>query len=561
MSLWDHEMQSPVWMLIASAVLTAVCFANSLSNDFVLDDYAIVAVNPDIRTIAPVHLLRTPYWGGKSSSGAYRPFTIFSFSLEYPLWHQWAGGYRLTNLLLHALNAFLVFLLALGLLQSVSGAWVTSAIYLVHPAHTEAVIGLIGRSELLAAMFFFLAWICFRQKRTVLSAAAFFVSLLSKENAIAFPAIIVLDTFISEGTLSKVLEQWKRFAVIAATAITYLGLRLWVLGALGMPRSSQYLDGRWTFIQRELTACRAFLKYFELLLAPVQVAGDYDFNSIPLANGKDPVAWLGALLVLATIVFAFWILKRQPILAFSILFFYLTILPVSNWIVPTAVIMAERQLYLPSLGICLIAGLAWANADNIKVKTLLAVGVIATAVLLCNAYNYIWRDNLSFYGNVVRVFPNNVRGRQGYGVALLEAGRVADARAQFEAGLQVRRDAPLLVGMAETLMQLERGCVRVRPVLSEALTIQPYDPFAQWLLAKCFEREGDIAGAERTYRAAIGNSQFPDPKLLLDWGLALERVGKPAEALDAYRRAAILDPQNPLIHRILARVSAEDRRQ
>ena len=283
----------------------------------------------------------TPYWGGKSSAGNYRPFTIFSFSLEYPLWHRWPGGYRLTNLFLHAVNGFLVFLLARGLLQSVSGAWAAGAIYLVHPVHTEAVVGLIGRGELLSAMFFFLAWICFRQKRTALSAAAFFFALLSKENAIAFPAVIVLDTLISEGSVRKVLQQWKRFAAIAGAAIAYLGLRLWVLGSLGVPRSAQYLEGRWTFAQRELTSGRAFLKYFQLLLAPINIAGDYDFNSIPLAGVRDWVAWLGVLLVLATIIFALRILRSRPTLGFAILFLYLTLLPVSNWIIPTSVIVAE----------------------------------------------------------------------------------------------------------------------------------------------------------------------------------------------------------------------------
>ena len=92
---------------------------------------------------------------------------------------------------------------------------------------------------------------------------------------------------------------------------------------------------------------------------------------------------------------------------------------------------------------------------------------------------------------------------------------MTDARGQFETGLQIRRDAPLLVGMAETLMQLDRGCANARPILNEALTIQPYDSFAQWLLAGCFNQEGDVPTAERIYRSAIGNSSFPDPKLLM----------------------------------------------
>ena len=104
------QTQVLLWAAIAAVVVVAVCFANSLPNDFIVDDYRIVALNPAIRTIAPLHFFKTPYWGENSHAGLYRPLTIFSFSLEYPWWRRWAGGYRLTNLLLHAINGFLVFM-------------------------------------------------------------------------------------------------------------------------------------------------------------------------------------------------------------------------------------------------------------------------------------------------------------------------------------------------------------------------------------------------------------------------------------------------------------------
>jgi tetratricopeptide (TPR) repeat protein len=222
------------------------------------------------------------------------------------------------------------------------------------------------------------------------------------------------------------------------------------------------------------------------------------------------------------------------------LFFYVTILPVSNWIMPTALIMSERSLYLPSLGICLIAGLAWANLSDMRVRRLAGLGVMSLAAILCVAHNYIWRDNLTFFGNVVRVFPDNVRGRQGYGTALVEAGRPQDAIEQFDAGLRIKRNTPLLVSLGEGLMQLDRNCTRARPVLNEALGIQPSDHLARWLLASCFEREGALQQAEATYRQAVSDAQFPDPKLLSDWGRLLEKTGRLAEAQEAYRRAALL---------------------
>jgi Flp pilus assembly protein TadD len=524
-------------LIAAAVVIVAVCYANSLPNDFILDDYAIVALNPAIRTIAPVQLFKTPYWGDKSNAGIYRPLTVFSFSLEYPLWHRWAGGYRLTNLLLHTINGLLVFFVARGLLQSIPAASVAAAIYLAHPAHTEPVVSLAGRGELLAAMFFLFAWIFYRQGRIVLCVAAFAMSLFSKENAIAFPAVIALETFISH---KKAQTALLGLAAVGSTALLYLGMRMWVLGGLGVPKSAQYLNGHWSFAQRELTSGRAFLKYFELLIAPINVTGDYDFNSIPVATIHDWVAWVGLIAVGLTILFAVWMLRTQTALGFSILFFYLTMLPNSNWIMPTSIIMSERALYLPSIGICLIAGLLWANISRPDLRKVLAAGIMVTATLLCIAHNYIWRDDITYFRNMVRVFPNNVRGRQGFGTALAEEGQVDQARVQFEAGLQINRNAPLLVGLSQALMQIDHDCHRARPALEEAGQYSPTDPFVSWLQGSCFEKEGSLDKAEALYRKAVSDARFPDPKLLSDWGRTLKQVGRSAEAEEAFRRAALL---------------------
>jgi tetratricopeptide (TPR) repeat protein len=530
-------------LLIVFALLAvAICFANSLPNDFILDDYQIVAVNPAIRSLSPAHFLSRPYWGQTSRAGIYRPLTLFSFALEYPVWHRWPGGYRIVNLLLHAINGILVFVLARGLLQSSAAAWAAGALYLVHPVHTESVIGLIGRGELLAALFFLSAWLLFRRKNYVLCGIAFLLSLLSKESAIMFPAVIALDVWISEGSFRKLIEQWKRFVPVAGAAAVYMGLRRWALGSMLVPESAQYFNGQWTFLERELTSGRVFLKYFQLLLAPVTVTGDYDFNSIPLAHARDWDAWLGLLLIVASIVFAIRLAKKQPAISFAVLFFYIAMLPVSNWIVPTSLLMAERHLYLPSLGVCLIGAAVWAAIPAIQVRKIIAVGVMAVAGLLCIAHNYVWKDNLTFYGNMVRALPNNLRGRQGYGVALLEAGQPVEAREQFEAGIRVMRTPPLLVGLAAADMTLDGSCANARPLLDEALRIQPADNFARWLSADCFEREGNLAKAEEAFRRAVADTEFPDPKLLFDWGSSLEKLGRSDEARDVYRRAALLDP-------------------
>jgi Tfp pilus assembly protein PilF len=399
---------------------------------------------------------------------------------------------------------------------------------------------LAGRSELLAAMFFLLAWIFYRQDRVVLCVVAFALSLLSKENAIAFPGVIALDALVSYKKAQNFHSKLLCLGAACTAAVLYLGIRFWVLGGLGVPKTAQYFNGNWTFAQRELTSGIAFLKYVQLLIAPINVTGDYDFNSIPIATATNWVAWSGLVAVVLTIVFAVWMLRSRTMLGFSILFFYLTMLPNSNWIMPTSIIMSERALYLPSLGICLIAGLLWASLSRRDLQKVLAAGVMATAALLCIAHNYIWRDDLTYFRNMVRVFPNNVRGRQGFGTALAEQGQAEQASVQFEAGLQVNRNAPLLVGLSQALIEIDHDCHRARPALEEAAGYSPTDPFVSWLQGACYEMEGSPDKAESRYRKAVNDARFPDPKLLADWGRTLKQIGRPAEAEEAFRRAALL---------------------
>src|SRR2546421_5192065 len=135
---------------VISFLLVALCYVNSLPNDFVFDDGPIVSSNPVIRTISPIQFLKSPYWTKQQYAGIYRPFTIFSLSVDYAIWKRWAPGFRLTNLVAHAINGFLLFLLCTSLVGDGLVPLVAMLIYLVHPAHTEAVTSIVGRSELFA---------------------------------------------------------------------------------------------------------------------------------------------------------------------------------------------------------------------------------------------------------------------------------------------------------------------------------------------------------------------------------------------------------------------------
>src|SRR5437764_886414 len=96
---------------VLSLIVVAICYLNCLPNELIFDDLSMVGSNPVIRSIQPIQFLKSPYWQQQEHPGIYRPFTIFSLSVDYAIWKRWAPGFRLTNLALHAVNGFLVFLL------------------------------------------------------------------------------------------------------------------------------------------------------------------------------------------------------------------------------------------------------------------------------------------------------------------------------------------------------------------------------------------------------------------------------------------------------------------
>ena len=539
--------------LVFSMLTVAICYANSVSNPFLQDDLLIVSGNQEIRQIAPLHFLSSPYSQDQRFAGTYRPLTILSFSVDYSLWGNTAAGFRIINLSLHALNGCLVFALASGLLGSIPAAWAAATVYLIHPVHTEVVVGIVGRSELLAATFIFAAWLFFRHGYTAWSALAFFLGLLSKEHAITFPAVMALDVLLLGDGFTELLRQWRRFLVLALAAVAYLGLRSWVLGGLLIPKTHQYLQGSLTSLERIMTTGRAFLQYFKLIFAPVHVIGVYEFYSIPTADLFDAAAWAGLILAAGTILFAVFVARTSPILSFAILFFFLTLLPVSNWFVPIGAIMAERFLYLPLFGAGLLMGLLWSALPSRRVRQLTAAGILTVAALLCISHNYIWHDDFTFYGNMVRVFPNNMSGRLGFGYAMLDRGRLGEAVQQFEAAYQIAPMSPtLLAQVAGDISKKDpEHCDQVQPLVDAAFKEEPNHWQSYWVMANCAAVKHRWENADELYRLANEHIPAPSADLLFSWGLTLESLGRKAQAVEVYERARLISPNDPDIKRRL----------
>ncbi|PYQ14129.1 MAG: hypothetical protein DMH00_02400 [Acidobacteria bacterium] len=289
-----------------------------MGNGFVFDDRVVIQENQNLRSLSGLAgLWVTPYWSGEGRSNRlYRPVTILSFALNYA-----AGGgapwtFHLVNLLLHTLvcmtlMALLTRLFGWGFLP-LAGA----ALFCVHPLLSEAVAGVVGRAEILSALFILSALLLDRfpagssRRRNAVfagSAVLFFLAILAKENALAYPGLVLLTDQLMgrpEGTQRRL--RVTELVILVAIAGVYLLLRARVLGVLMEPGAIPPIDNPLAHVpatRRVVTALFLTCRYLGLFVFPAKLSADYSAPQIVPVNGvSDPGAVLGVA-VIATLAF------------------------------------------------------------------------------------------------------------------------------------------------------------------------------------------------------------------------------------------------------------------
>jgi tetratricopeptide (TPR) repeat protein len=226
-------------------------------------------------------------------------------------------------------------------------------------------------------------------------------------------------------------------------------------------------------------------------------------------------------------------------------------IPASNWILSISVLMAERFLYLPLIGLSIAGGMIFSKLHDPRTRRLLGAGGLLGAIILCNGHDYIRRSDYTFFENMVRVVPDSAKGRLGYGYALLQAGRNDEAARQLEAGLRIIPDYPeLLTTLAMTRIKAN-DCSQAWPLFNRALSIDPTHADTYRRMGDCYYKEGKTREAEAVYHRAVDGISYPDAMLYFMWGQSLEGTGQKVSAIAAYERGALIDPGNFLIQQKL----------
>jgi tetratricopeptide (TPR) repeat protein len=442
--------RSTVWRKHALIILTLwtcafLAYSNSFSGAFVFDN-SIILQDSRIKALTPENvdlILNQEYWYGWSLTGLYRPLTTFSYLFNYTILGEGnnPAGYHWINFWLHAVNIALVYFLGLVLLGETWPAVAMAALWSLHPVLTESVTNIVGRSDLLAAFGVLAGLLCHVRaasasgwRRTAwLLGLAIVVTLgfFSKESTVVVLAAMLLYDLAYDG-----IRQWRTrvagYVALGIPLVVYLFIRNQVLSKIPGEQIA-YTDNplyRTEFWTSRLSAVKVIGKYIWLLICPATLSVDYSYNQVPLLSWRftweDMKVWIALAACLGAVAVALWSYRRQKAVFFCILFFFATLSPTANIVMHIGTIMAERFLYLPSIGYagCLAVAIwaVWKRLPAMRLDPrvpLAATAVIALAFLGRTwVRNDDWQSDDSFWTKAIEAAPNSFKSHMAYSTAL-----------------------------------------------------------------------------------------------------------------------------------------------
>ena len=432
-------------------------YANTLNNGYVLDDDVVYLKNKDVQAgfdgIKSIlhHSFIYGFTGHNDQS--YRPVVSIIFAIEKQLFGNNPHTGHFINVLLFALSCVLLYKLINKLFASHVSLLTSHFSLLVvllfasHPIHTEAVANIKGRDEILNFICFILSLTFIlrhadegKKKYFIFSVLFFFLSLMCKEMAVTFLAIIPLTIFFfREVPLKKIGTGMISFT--AAFGI-YMLIRHSVLETVTFAEKMKVVNNALAAATNEsdriATAILILGKYMQLLIFPHPLSWDYSFNQIPIVGFSD-IKVIGTLCVFAalgcySIVVLFKKINSSShsekshvshpishVLAFCILFFFITMSVVSNIFIMIGSTLGERFLFVPSMAFCIAVPFLL----NRFGKNIL-LGVIGIIVLIFSFKtfdrNKDWKDNFSLFAAGVEATPNSSRAESALGSSYRELG-------------------------------------------------------------------------------------------------------------------------------------------
>lgn len=528
--------------------IAALAYVPSLANGFALDDVPAVAQDTRIRSLSAIpDLIASPYLTYMPvERSPYRPVTSVSYALSWALGGGRPVVFHAVNVLLHVAATLLVLSLLGALGAGPRTALAAAALFAAHPLHVEAVAGVVGRADVLATLLCLLAARLHlsrgsaRPARVGLVALAYLLALGAKESALVLPLLLLLLDALRErlagsdastratapaGVVRRLLATWPTHAALAAALALFLTARTAVLGGVVQLDIAAYIVAL-PAGARVTTAVANLAEVARLLVFPLDLSPEYGPGVITPAGLADPRFWSGVATAGLALGLGLFGLRRGTAgawLALGVAWIAASYALVSNLLLPMPMWLAERTLYLPSVGIAFLvvgaAGLAAARgsgeaaAPRVGLGSVLA-GVAVVACTLGTVHSWrrsgAWRDDATLFADLVARHPESFRAQWWLGGRMVDAGDVEGGLAWLRRAVENSPNSVLLtLDYARALLltgRSEEAEALVRPISPRL------HPSRSVFLAQSLIFQGREAEAAEVVREGL--AIFPgDPRL------------------------------------------------
>ncbi len=558
------------------ALVAVAAYAATLGYDLVWDDTLLIQQSWRLHHWhALPSLLTSHFWSEVGEvSHYYRPLITLTFFLDVQIWGLHPLGFHLTNVLAHAAVTLAVLAVARRTLDGEPAAAICALVFALHPLHTESVSFVSGRTDVIATLFFLLALLAYDRGRArarwgsiAWSLGAYLLALLAKEVAITLPIVLMLWDRLVRRDLRDGGAAWRvapRYAAYGAVTALYLGLRLFALGGLE-PGG----DAWGPVLTRALTTVRLVASYTWITIIPYPTSPYYAIAPETVPPGL--LWWLAATGLVAALGATGWAVRRAPAAGFGALWFWITLAPsiAVNLLPLPSAIMAERFLYLPTVGFSLVLGwgaarllgpVAWGRTTQIRpVPSIGLAAVLLVYAVLTLWRNEDWRDEYRLYSRMVETSPDAAMPHINLAFTQLARGEVEPANQHLREAVRLAPGSPRAnagLGLTETILGHREAGLRHG---LEARTLAPGNADVLASLGALYLHRGEPALAlpELTESLRIKPNQV---HAALNRALALAWLGQsePAEAQLTLALALVrlMSPDLPLADRITAEVTA-----
>jgi hypothetical protein len=510
-TLWRRL--GPAVVLTGLAILAA---GPSLSNGFTLDDIPLLVDNPRVHQLAwPWEYFRQSYWPPELTASLYRPITVLGFGLQWT-----AGGgapwlFHAVSALLYVALTLLIYHLARSLLPP-RPAWIAAALFAVHPVHVEAVAGVVGQSEILVALLSVAATARYLEARTLPViparhsaeiAGLYALACFTKEQGIMLPALLLgaeLTVVRDPRTPAERRHTiWPLLRLLMFAAVGFLAARTTVLG--GLEGDSPNVAFRGVGLGgRALIMLSVVPEWCRLLFAPWHLQADYMPRELGEAIAPGVMALLGVTLLLLLALTAWRARRAVPVWSLGVLWIAVSLFPVSNVVIPTGILLAERTLLLPSAGAMLMIGALLGGAERTRWGTHpVRRGLVALAAgITLAAWSWrtitrvpVWRSNETLIAATLADAPLSYKIHWDRAKMLARAGQDSSAAAEYRQAMELFPQDPRLLSELGDRRRETGDCGRAIPWYRQALALDSVLWVTRTRLILCYAKSGAMDAA------------------------------------------------------------------